>query len=202
MENDFDRVIEKFNMLRQINKVEFQPVSEEIVTGFENRWNIILPENYRRLLLSVGYVKLLNDGYSLLLSLDEVVEDAVSYFSDTPIPNDLFSAPFPFTTAWLGKDKFDDEADYLEQVRQKIGTVRGALTLCSGGCTTRYILVVSGTERGNVWWDDRWDCFSVAPEPFTPQGSDEHDRAIPIEPGNRVTFYQWIEGYVDHWLAS
>jgi len=202
MENEFDRVIEKFNVLRQNNKVEFHPVAEEIITSFEKRWKSILPEDYRRLLLTAGYFKLPNDGYSLLLSLDKAFEDLLEYFTDVPVPDDLFSAPFPFTTVWAGKDDFTDETDYLEHTRQKIATMRGALPLCSGGCTTRYILIVSGPERGNVWWDDRWDGFTVAPEPFTSQWSDEHERAVPVEPSIRINFRSWIEEYVDHWLAS
>lgn len=202
MENEFDRVIEKLNVLRQNNKVEFHPVAEEIVTSFEKRWKIILPEDYRRLLLTAGYVRLPNDGYSLLLSLDKALEYLLEYFTDVPVPDDLFSAPFPFTTVWAGKDDFTDESDYLEHTRQKIATMRGALPLGSGGCTTRYILIVSGPERGNIWWDDRWDGFTVAPEPFTSQWSDEHERAIPVEPDRRVTFHQWLEGYVDYWLTS
>jgi hypothetical protein len=202
MENEFDRIIEKFNALRQSNKVVFHPVEEEIVASFEKQWKFNLPEDYRRLLLTVGYFRLSNHEDPMLLSLDKALGNVLRYFSDIPVPDDLFSAPFPFTTVWLGKDHFTDQADYLELERLKIATVRGALPLCSGGCTTQYILIVSGPERGNIWWDDRWDCLSVAPEPFTPQWSDEHDRAVPIEPGNRVTFCRWIENYVDHWLAS
>lgn len=55
MENEFNKIIEKLNVLRQNNKVEFHPVAEEIITSFEKRWKSILPEDYRRLLLTAGY---------------------------------------------------------------------------------------------------------------------------------------------------
>ncbi|GAB3985098.1 hypothetical protein GCM10029978_096790 [Actinoallomurus acanthiterrae] len=58
----------------------------------------------------------------------------------------------------------------------------GAICLCHLGCARREWLVVSGSERGNIWADHRVDDEDLFPLTGSDSGRDE---------GDRVTFGTW-----------
>jgi len=55
--------------------------------------------------------------------------------------------------------------------------MNGSFPICHAGCALRYWLVVTGEERGHVWFDGRADCSGLAP--------------VLLENGHRATFGGW-----------
>ncbi|HVV88569.1 MAG TPA: hypothetical protein VHE35_36245 [Kofleriaceae bacterium] len=83
-------------------------------------------------------------------------------------------APFPHRTAWnLPASRLDTpdvdgaeldawyEAFDAEYYAPWI--LAGALWICHHGCALRTVLVVTGPERGNVWYDRRADGEGLEP---------------------------------------
>lgn len=175
------------------------PLSEEVVMQFERQWRCELPEEYRCFLRELG------DGgagpyYGVFpLGRAHLGSELVS-FADWGF--DL-SKPFPHTEAWNDdwlmdegapqREDFSNEDDYeaaLEEWRESeaaqaaedayfdaYGTGTGSIPLCHRGCGFRDWLIVSGPERGNVWYDMAPDRLGV--EPIATQGR------------SRVTFAEW-----------
>lgn len=43
-------------------------------------------------------------------------------------------------------------------------TTQGSLEICEYGCALKFLLVVSGAERSNIWFDERVDRGGITPE--------------------------------------
>jgi hypothetical protein len=79
----------------------------------------------------------------------------------------FLSTPFPHTTAWnraehhpVGNEVPDDL--YFDQ-----RWITGSVKLCHFGCGAYFRLVVTGPERGRVWFDDRASDGGVSPADAT-----------------------------------
>ena len=66
--------------------------------------------------------------------------------------------------------------------------IDGALPICHKGCAIRNGLVVTGSERGNIWVDDRANDLGIYPE--QPETKD------------RINFLDWYATWLDISLAS
>ena len=64
----------------------------------------------------------------------------------------------------------------------------GAIPICEHGCQLREYLVVTGPERGNIWFDDRADWFGLYPDKTTGR--------------ERLTFLEWYRLWLDDCLAK
>ena len=106
---------------------------------------------------------------------------------------------FPHTSAWndlIGcpDDKLveTDEDEYERQLNEfeerYWAQLDGAIPICHLGCAYRQWLIVSGSERGHIWCDDRTDQKGLYPL---------------SKPGNdRITFYDWYRDWLDEALAG
>jgi len=152
------------------------PVPDGEIAAFEAKHSIRLPEDYREFLLSVGGHGNGPPEYGLL-ALGEVKGGHVpDYLKDGY--GDLLARPFPLSEAWV----WEVEQDSPELATRLESTHQGCLALGHDGCGMYWLLVVSGTCRGEIW-----------------QASGEG--ICPCDP--RLTFAQWylkwLKGDTDWW---
>lgn len=178
------------------------PLSEPAVRDFEREHRINLPADYRAFLLHVG-----NGGagpaYGLfkLGETDDCRGHAPWQENDGTVG--VLSKPFPYTGPWndvAGRPEEEDEpspaeiraydAAYAHWQEQYFSSdhVSGAIPICDLGCALRHLLVVTGSEAGNVWCDSRAD----------------HEGIYPLEQTGlrRVTFLQWYMAWLDEALRQ
>ncbi|WP_049580576.1 SMI1/KNR4 family protein [Streptomyces sp. SBT349] len=121
-----------------------EPLAEAEVVAFEERQGVRLPESYRSFLTEVG------DGgagpYYGLFRLDG--SDMESRDREERATSGFLTAPFPHTERWNPTDLSED--DYFHD-----RYVQGSLLIAEFGCGAFHRLVVTGPERGRVWFDDR-----------------------------------------------
>ena len=127
--------------IRQHNEFE--------IVNFEVRHGIQLPEEYKDYLLKNRV-----SGLSRVLDLDNwsTPDDEIEK------PSDFLRRPFPHLEAWNEKSLYSEEKGWeSEYYADRFWT--GAMRVYNLGCEAYAILVISGTERGNIWIDGRaaWD---------------------------------------------
>jgi hypothetical protein len=181
-------------------------LDEGVIRAVEGRYGFHLPEDYRRFLLEVG-----NGGagpYYGLFKLGEHDDGwgfcswEGGYLLGDP------SAPFPYQSSWNLPYTFWSEAPYnkewaseeesdrayeawdtkLEEAYWAPSVMNGAIPICHLGCALRQWLVVTGSERGNVWGDERVDDRGVYP--------------LVTGGGDRVTFSKWYLSWLDDSIRS
>lgn len=152
----------------------------EQLEAFEVDHGISLPPGYRRFLLEIG-----NGGAGPFYGL-EPVENGRFVDLDKPVLNDLIdlSKPFPHTDLWnpLEGDEssaFDDDT-YFDN-----DWAAGALRISNFGCGVWILLVVNGTEYGNIWFDDRASDNGIYPDQSSV---------------SRIPFLKWYESWLDESL--
>ena len=124
------------------------PVRKNVLSRFENKHNIVLPDEYREFLLSIG-----DGGAGPGYGLQPMKESLIGYLQQPLAP----SQPFPYTNA-------DTERIihiHLEEKRRGVevelrhtvllGT-SGYICLSDHGCGERSLLIISGEQRGKVWY--------------------------------------------------
>lgn len=130
-------------------------LSEDEVIDFETQHQIRLPEGYRRFLLEIGNGGLGPD-YGLLelgrFGYRDTLENPEFY-------SGYLSRPFPHTKAW----NYHDVDQYEEADEEYINQMQGSLYISTRGCTMEVHLVVTGSEAGNLWMDDRGADYGITP---------------------------------------
>lgn len=122
----------------------YPPLSEVAVLQFESRWDVRLPAEYRCFLLEVGNGGTGPPDYGLK-RLGEVPDD---YWRAAPDVLRTLSTPFPLTQAWIWEGEEEDEKPHLQDAIKN-----GKLVLGTDGCGMYWVLIVTGPERGNVWFE-------------------------------------------------
>jgi hypothetical protein len=173
----------------------------------ESQFGIRLPEEYRTFLLDMG-----SGGCGPMYGVFPLLKQDGAWLWDgdgaslTTNP----AAPFRHTAAWnldghpIWKSKpdedderFDSESfeDALEAWQEKFTEVywdpkwtEGAICLCHHGCAKRSWLVVTGEERGNMWYD------ATADE----EGLEPHSSPT----AKRLTFFEWYTRWLDRVLEE
>lgn len=171
------------------HKYKFNPcVSGQQIIEFEQVNNIVLPKDYRDFLLRVG-----NGGSGPAYGLLKLSEWNI----ELDITGDNFlSTPFPDTAKWNNERDFDMENDDIYESEEfqrweeeyfSNKHVTGSMRICHYGCAIYYLLVVSGTEKGNVWIDDRANDEGIYP-------------AISKKSGEQLSFTEWYNEWLDESL--
>ena len=122
----------------------FEPLPANALVAFEEQYGVSLPPDYRDFLIEIG------DGgegppfYGLL----KLGEKADGWSNDEQFAN--LGKPFPFMTHWVWDtdDAWSSEKDLLKEAAVRL---HGALVLGTDGCGIDWVLIVTGTERGQVW---------------------------------------------------
>ena len=163
-----------------------------VVSNFESKHEIQLPEGYRRFLTEVG-----NGGagpYYGVFKFREM-DDGLSWKENDGSVGKL-ALKFPHRKAWNldieypDEDDYEDEDEYekeIERLEEKYWDpkfVNGAIPICHQGCALRNWLVITGPEAGNVWEDLRADEAGLRPS--AKKGK------------KRLTFLEWY----DSWLQK
>lgn len=156
----------------------------EEITGFEQKWKITLPEEYRAFLLHVG-----SGGAGPYYGLEKP-EDGVYVVIGYDNELNAISDPFPYVEAWNWEvDWYDDskeeeewealDHDYLDPKRSA-----GLLRISDFGCGISMNLVLNGPCSGEIWTDDRANRSGIYPDHYF--GNTE-----------RLGFLDWYELWLD-----
>ncbi|MET8808887.1 SMI1/KNR4 family protein [Streptomyces sp. NPDC004546] len=131
------------------------PLAEEAIRSFEQIHGVTLPVSYRGFLSAVAGGGAGPD-YGLLRLAEEVDdEEALHDLRAECLHVGFLATPFPHTTDWPGPGR-GGNADY---------SVAGTLVLGETGCGTFSRLVITGSNVGQVWLDDRsWGGLTPGPD--------------------------------------
>jgi hypothetical protein len=147
----------------------FPPLPEAEVAAIESAHGVRLPEGYRDFLLQIG-----NGGngppeYGLaqLQSVaSEMTDEELEAFGQLK----YVMLPFPFTKPWDWESEPENEEGMQAQA------YHGCIYLGDDGCGQYWLLIVTGSERGNIWMISGEGVWSTLP---------------------KRTFLQWMEEWLD-----
>ena len=115
-----------------------QPIKENKLVNFEKKYSITLPTDYRSYLINVsnggpgpGY------GFLSLEDTEKAIEETYDYDYNDVVKyekTDVLAQPFNIHS------EFEVETGYI--------------TICEHGCQFEDYLIVTGSERGNIWMFD------------------------------------------------
>jgi hypothetical protein len=179
--------IDRWDLAGQGHKYQLNPpLTEEQVGRFEAENGIVLPHDYRAFLTKLGNGGV-GPGYGL-----EMLGHTMGGVPWSELPGMVgeLAVPFPYTADW-NEVPIDGSRPVEDQYRQQdeywsSRHVTGAIPICEHGCNLRECLIVTGPERGNIWFDDRADWNGLYPDKRT-------DR-------ERLTFLQWYRLWLDDCL--
>lgn len=163
------------------------PLEEAEVLAFESQHAISLPAEYREFLLTIA-----NGGVGPVGGLERLGQFAGSKWDQLPgLVGDL-STPFPYTEKWNAQP-IDGSLPVEEQYQQQdrywdTQHVNGAIPICDLGGGLRQLLIVTGPERGHIWFDDRADWQGLYPDS--------------TDNGKRLSFFEWYRRWADQTLES
>ncbi|MFF3759553.1 SMI1/KNR4 family protein [Streptomyces sp. NPDC002185] len=131
------------------------PLAEETIQLFELRHGVQLPDSYRSFLKDVA------DGgagpdYGLVGLMEEVDDEEALYdLREEDRRAGVLSTPFPHTSEWPGPGK-EGNANY---------SAEGSLVISEAGCGMFHRLVITGSNAGQVWFDDPdWGGLTPGPD--------------------------------------
>src|SRR5262249_16350551 len=142
------------------------------------------PNDYRRFLLEVG-----DGGAGPAWGLYGLERKSLAL--DAATISERFEHAFPHVVAWK-TPAFPHMCDDDDQV---VGT----LPIDDFGCGIEFILILNGPERGNIWLDDRANCYGVAPVVML-DGKIYWPNDAP-DGGTHVDFYTWYNTWLDEEIA-
>jgi hypothetical protein len=178
------------------------PLTDRELAAAETQFGVSFPEDYASFLTEIGAGGA-GPSYGIF---PLVVEGRTwKWLGDGADLTEDLASPFPHAAPWNldghpvwdaepteegspSEEAFDEAnsawQDTIDALLWDPRWTRGAICLCHLGCALREWLVVSGPERGNLWYDGRADYSGLGPT--TRAGLE------------RVTFAQWYE----HWLEE
>lgn len=176
------------------------PASERQLTAFEDRYHVKLPEDYREFLAAAG-----NGGAGPFhgvfpLGLFDGAGTELEPWEEGDGLTGTLADPFLLTEPWnlpperLERPHFEtDDEEYewqegLDADLYRPDLMNGTFPICHHGCAKRTFLVVTGKERGHVWYDGR-----ASTEPISPHAD---------ERGRRLTFAEWYDAWLEKSLRS
>ncbi len=165
---ELKRLIEKIN-IEKVGTVQLNPViALERVTMFEKKYKISLPKEYVDFITKIGdggITRLESYGTQKLISLDEY--ELLGY------PLEYMDMPFPLEHSWMPDwgDTIDgiedvEEDDVIEQQMAEQWErieCQGNITIISNNTcnNTRWILIIKGTCRGEIWEISEYGAFRL-----------------------------------------
>ena len=162
------------------HKYEFnEPLSMEELNQFEAKYKVTLPKDYKAFLNEVG-----NGGAGPYYGVYPLKED----LGDVENKFELLQFDFPHKEEWNLSDKiftkfdeitgddyeeedgnFDEEiADFFSNIfwsnYYKDELTYGSIYISNYGCGLRFLFIISGEEKGKIWFDGRADRGGIYPE--------------------------------------
>ncbi len=177
----------------QKHKYKLNPtLSTDIVTRFELKHNIKLPDGYIQFLTFIG-----NGGAGPFYGvepLSNVLFDDLDYKRS----NSLLSPKNPFVhqEPWNlefgptvdeeeNEEEYDRQREEFEEKYYEKDQMNGAIAICNFGCAVSLNLVVNGQEYGHIWTDDRANDNGIHPS---------HE----LGNMNKINFLSWYELWLDN----
>lgn len=172
------------------------PLPEDHLVEIQHRHGFTVPDDYRTFITATGNGGA-GPGYGLWpLGYWNPTDQHLETWEDSGWA-DLPSHPFPHTTPWNLPDELLNNApatdaawEVLDAYAEKIdganwqpGLANGAIPIANLGCAIRVLLVVTGTEHGHVWIDDRASDGGIYP-------------AVTEEHPDRMTFTDLYEDWI------
>lgn len=159
------------------HKFELSPcLSDNEISEFETKHNIVLPAQYRRFISEIG-----NGGMGPGLG---VIALGFQNYRENPDPlyyPEYLSVPFQYTETWnYDFETFDFENEADEEYEYRLA---GSIPIALYGCTHECQLVITGEEAGNIWWDERGTDYGILPH------TDSN--------GNHIDFITWYDSWLD-----
>lgn len=172
-------------------------LSEKEIKQFEEKYGVELPQDYKTFLTELS-----NDGAGPYYGIHPLQSDLGKFNPENKF--ELLRYNFPHKTAWNWSapifDKFDElresekeqVADFFDELYWesycKYELTQGCIYIAEYGCALRFLLVVSGAEKGNIWFDQRADRKGITP--------------VLDEQGNRLDFSDWYLTWLDKSLRE
>ncbi len=198
----FDEFVHKIETLRKLDK-SFKlfgssthhytlnaPLTDDIISDFEEKNHITLPNDYRLFLQHVG-----NGGVGPCYGLIEL-ENTLRHIYPKNGPFSLEES-FPHQNISyrnFNQLNYEPEADYMQNKY-----INGSLGICDEGCGYYDLLVVSGKEKGLVWIDNRCSAGPILPIMFQHLHSSLRTMRHPDE---GVDFTNWYESWLNESLEK
>ncbi len=165
---ELKRLIEKINIEKE-GTVQLNPViALEKVTMFEKKHKISLPKEYVDFITKIGdggIIRLERYGTQKLISLDEY--ELLGY------PLEYMDMPFPLEHSWMpdwgdtidGIEDVEDDDVIEQQMAEQWRRIecQGNITIISNNTcnNTRWILIIKGTCRGEIWEISEYGAFRL-----------------------------------------
>ena len=122
------------------------PASLKEVEGFEKKYGIELPDEYRSFLLNVADGGIMLDNFPLLS------------LRDLEVNKGIVQREFPFSDYWIWEDEDDIDEAKIKEIEY------GNLALIDIGCAQTWNLILHGKCAGEMW------CFTdVGIQPACPR---------------------------------
>ena len=165
MNNMFHQIINALHKNKKAFRKLNEPISCESIKEIEEKFNFLLPIEYREFISQIG------NGGNLSISDDDSIE--LTEFGEN-INFDHIQETFILHDSWLTANA-DDLDTFLKENK-------GYLKIASSisDCGENWILVVTGTCRGEVWLMDNYGLLRL--------------------PG--INFNEWLNLYLSHQLPS
>jgi hypothetical protein len=185
--NRLERVKHKLEQLRQLDTrhtifgaeshhYHLNPcLPESQIRAFEQTYAIHLPDDYRSFLKTIG-----NGGAGPYYGINTLERSLRDWCRDED-PH-YPSKAFPLHTN-LELYTLDPSAEFDAYMTSAY--IQGTIDICHYGCAVYFLLVVNGSEYGNIWVDDRASDGGIIA--LTQQL--DHD--------TRVDFLTWYENWID-----
>jgi len=139
-------------------------LSETSISSFEKMYNFSIPNEFKEFLLTVG-----NGGVGPAYGIFPL-KDTFFDFKLKDMPPIPVDKPFPYTEPWneewINNIDWDHERPNDEIVKNymNVSHISGTLQIAHYGHGCTYLLVVTGPEVGNIWFDGRADYGGIFPE--------------------------------------
>ncbi|MFK7905348.1 MAG: DUF4844 domain-containing protein [Chitinophagales bacterium] len=161
------------------HKYEFnRTISIEELNHFEEKYKVTLPEDYKAFLNEVG-----NGGAGPYYGIYPLKKD----LGGVENKFELLQFDFPHKEEWNLSEKFftkfdeitgadyEDDENFDEEVAYffdhifwsnyyKDELTYGSIYISNYGCGLRFLFIISGEEKGNIWFDGRADRGGIYPE--------------------------------------
>jgi hypothetical protein len=175
------------------------PLSETEVVAFERKHNVSLPEDYRQFLTCVG-----NGGAGPFYGIfplqkmdgpfgfhdwqedDEIVGVLSRPFQLEEEWNDLSALP-PIDLIHRDRSEYDRKMEEFDSIYWNTSLVNGAVPICHEGCALRIWLVITGSQKGNLWEDRRSENGGLNP--------------LRLSDGSPATFASWYDEWMNACMA-
>ena len=184
------KMIDLFSFLHQTSYEPLDvPLTQEEITLFEERNDIIIPSDYKLFLTTIGngikidvgkkdarYIygikrpvsKRLNRRLKMAFIFDEPYHERLNTH-DFQLPLDCIDPESEEDGSCLRCKHLDDcfyaYADELDEYDHMI--YNGAYPICYAGCTYMYFLIVSGAHKGEVWINNETSDFAPSKKTFS-----------------------------------